>query len=221
MRHSLCYTKGNMFFSSSNLLNGAFMSENSIPLYRNVSFDSVRVEVEWRGRPDLDIACFLVSSDKKRRSQFDYIGPTVNDRYGEKIFSRCGSVVYHGDVRDGLGDGSRETITVCLKTLRSDIEKIVFFLFSGEEPFAAATNISLSIYENGGSAPIYHANVPTDLFTAGEYFSRKIGMLEYTKNGWEFNMDGSMSEDSLEDYMKTYGIDPNLCKFHKQTSDQN
>ncbi len=198
------------------------MSEKSIPLYRNVSFDSVRVEVEWRGRPDLDIACFLVSSDKKRRSQFDYIGPTVNDRYGEKIFSRCGSVVHHGDAPNGHGEeGSCETITVCLKTLRSDIEKIVFFLFSGEEPFAAATNISLNIYENDGSDPIYHANVPTNLFMAGECFSRKVGMLKYVKNGWEFKIDGSMSEDSLEDYMKTYGIDSNLCKFHKQTSEQN
>ena len=197
------------------------MSSNSIPLYRCVTFDSVRVEVKWCGRSDLDLACFLISSDKKCRSQFDYIGATSSDLPGEKIYSRCGSVVYHGDVLDGRGDGgARERISVFLKSLRPHVEKIVFFLFSGQEPFSVATQVELNIY-NDESNVIYHANVPTDLCTAGDYFSRKIGTLVRTKKGWEIQTDGSMSEKTLEDYMLKYGIDPELYKFHDPLADWN
>ncbi|MBQ7814755.1 MAG: TerD family protein [Thermoguttaceae bacterium] len=68
---------------------------------------------------DLDASCFLLGENGFVRSQRDLVF------YGQTQ-SACGSVVYGGDNRDGVGDGDDETFDVDLTRLPADVAKLLF-----------------------------------------------------------------------------------------------
>ena len=87
------------------------------------NLNTIMVGLGWDPRStdgaefDLDGSAFLLKADGKARSDSDFI-------FYNNLKSIDGAVVHAGDNRDGSGDGDDEKITINLKTVPPEIDKI-------------------------------------------------------------------------------------------------
>lgn len=153
---------------------------------------------------DLDGSAFLLKADGKARSDSDFI-------FYNNLKSIDGAVVHAGDNRDGSGDGDDEKITINLKTVPPEIDKIkralVFtFIYEGAPNWSATDGVvTIEIpdqppvevrLDQGGNQPL----------CAIALIENRGGTLQVTKLVDYFSQQGSTSVHQLLDTKYGFGL---------------
>ena len=150
---------------------------------------------------DLDGSAFLLKADGKARSDSDFI-------FYNNLKSADGSVVHAGDNRDGGGDGDDEKITINLKSVPADIDKIAISVTIHEadarrQNFGQVAKAYIRCINADG-------NVELARFDLSEDGSTETAMIfgEVYRNGadWKFRAIGQGFKGGLGPLARSFGI---------------
>ena len=150
---------------------------------------------------DLDASAFLLTNAGKVRSDADFIFYNQNK-------SSDGSVVYMGDNRTGLGDGDDEVITVELKKVPEEIEKITFTVSIHEaearkQNFGQVSRAYIRCVNKDNNKEIARYDLSEDASIETSFIFGEI----YRHNGeWKFRAVGQGFAGGLVALAKNYGI---------------
>jgi tellurium resistance protein TerD len=150
---------------------------------------------------DLDGSAFLLKTDGKARSDSDFI-------FYNNLKSADGSVVHAGDNRDGGGDGDDEKITINLKSVPPDIDKIAISVTIHEadarrQNFGQVAKAYIRCINADGNAELAR-------FDLSEDGSTETAMIfgEVYRNGadWKFRAIGQGFKGGLGPLARSFGI---------------
>ena len=150
---------------------------------------------------DLDGSAFLLKADGKARSDSDFI-------FYNNLKSTDGSVVHAGDNRDGGGDGDDEKITINLKSVPADIDKIAISVTIHEadarrQNFGQVAKAYIRCINADGNAELAR-------FDLSEDGSTETAMIfgEVYRNGadWKFRAIGQGFKGGLGPLARSFGI---------------
>ena len=150
---------------------------------------------------DLDGSAFLLKADGKARSDSDFI-------FYNNLKSVDGSVVHAGDNRDGGGDGDDEKITINLKSVPADIDKIAISVTIHEadarrQNFGQVAKAYIRCINADGNAELAR-------FDLSEDGSTETAMIfgEVYRNGadWKFRAIGQGFKGGLGPLARSFGI---------------
>ena len=150
---------------------------------------------------DLDGSAFLLKADGKARSDSDFI-------FYNNLKSVDGSVVHAGDNRDGGGDGDDEKITINLKSVPADIDKIAISVTIHEadvrrQNFGQVARAYIRCINADGNAELAR-------FDLSEDGSTETAMIfgEVYRNGadWKFRAIGQGFKGGLGPLARSFGI---------------
>lgn len=148
---------------------------------------------------DLDSSVFLIGANGKVTKKDDFI-------YFNNLRGGNGAVVHSGDNVTGQGDGDDELITVDLRNVPADVEKIVFTvtIYDAEnrnQNFGMVSNSYIRIFDG---------NNELIKFDLGEDFSIETAIVAgelYRHNGeWKFAATGAGYQGGLASLVKEYGL---------------
>lgn len=151
---------------------------------------------------DLDASAFLLADTGKVRSEADFV-------FYNQTQSGCGSVIYSGDNRTGVGDGDDEQIKINLDRVPGAIQRIVVVVTIHE---AKARRQSFGKVSN---AFIRVVNEETDTeivrYDLSEQFSTEtaviFGEIYHYAGEWQFKAVGQGSSGGLQAMCDQFGID--------------
>ena len=150
---------------------------------------------------DLDGSAFLLKADGKARSDSDFI-------FYNNLKSADGSVVHAGDNLTGGGDGDDEKITINLKNVPADIDKIAIGVTIHEadnrrQNFGMVAKAYIRCLNADGNAEIAR-------FDLSEDGSSETAMIfgEVYRNGadWKFRAIGQGFKGGLGPLARSFGI---------------
>ncbi|MDB5963034.1 MAG: chemical-damaging agent resistance protein [Massilia sp.] len=150
---------------------------------------------------DLDGSAFLLKADGKARSDSDFI-------FYNNLKSADGSVVHAGDNRDGSGDGDDEKITINLKNVPPEIDKIAVGVTIHEadarrQNFGQVAKAYIRCINADGNTEIAR-------FDLSEDGSTETAMIfgEVYRNGadWKFRAIGQGFKGGLGPLARSFGI---------------
>ncbi|HEU5436405.1 MAG TPA: TerD family protein [Telluria sp.] len=150
---------------------------------------------------DLDGSAFLLKADGKARSDSDFI-------FYNNLKSIDGAVVHAGDNRDGSGDGDDEKITINLKTVPPEIDKIAISVTIHEadarrQNFGQVAKAYIRCINADGNTEIAR-------FDLSEDGSTETAMIfgEVYRNGadWKFRAIGQGFKGGLGPLARSFGI---------------
>ena len=126
--------------------------------------------------------------------------------YGQKRLEN-GCVLHHGDNLTGVGDGDDEQITVDLKNMPSDVEKVVFVVniyscVSRKQDFGMIKNAFIRLVDSSNGKEICRYNLSENYFGKTAMVFAEV----YKKdNEWRFNAVGQGTTDtSIESMVRKY-----------------
>ncbi|WP_304526943.1 TerD family protein [Halomonas sp. I5-271120] len=135
-------------------------------------------------------------------------GPKSLVFYGEKV-SPCGGVACSEDNRTGEGDGDDESITVDLKSISDDVQKVVLVvtIYDAEnrsQNFGMVDNAYVRILQDDNQEPVARYDLTEDYSTETALIFGEL----YKKEGeWRFAAKGDGFAGSLADVLKRYGLE--------------
>ncbi|WP_426192491.1 TerD family protein [Massilia sp. DWR3-1-1] len=150
---------------------------------------------------DLDGSAFLLKTDGKARSDSDFI-------FYNNLKSVDGSVVHAGDNLTGGGDGDDEKITINLKSVPADIDKIAIGVTihdadARRQNFGMVAKAYIRCLNGDGNAEIAR-------FDLSEDSSSETAMIfgEVYRNGadWKFRAIGQGFKGGLGPLARSFGI---------------
>lgn len=196
-------TQSNNLNSSIMLTKGERISLNK----DNPNLDTILVGLGWdinySGGEDFDLdasVLMLGCGDKLERND--------NFIYYKNLLSPCGSIHHYGDNRTGAGEGDDEVIEVKLKSIPTNVEKLVFIVSIYEarkrrQNFGMVNNAFIRIVDKMTNKELLRYNLTED-------FSREQSVIVaeiYRYNGeWKFNAKGQGVNGELADVLRMYGV---------------
>jgi tellurium resistance protein TerD len=150
---------------------------------------------------DLDGSAFLLKTDGKARSDSDFI-------FYNNLKSVDGSVVHAGDNLTGGGDGDDEKITINLKNVPADIDKVAIGVTihdadARKQNFGMVAKAYIRCLNGDGNAEIAR-------FDLSEDSSSETAMIfgEVYRNGadWKFRAIGQGFKGGLGPLARSFGI---------------
>lgn len=150
---------------------------------------------------DIDASVFLVGANGQCRNEKDFI-------FYNNLQSADGSVRHLGDNLTGAGDGDDEQVSINLKNVPSDVERIVFTVTIHE---ANERNQNFGQINNA-FVRLVNQTTNTELmrFDLGEDFSIETAVVfaELYRHGteWKFNAIGAGYQGGLNALVNQYGL---------------
>ena len=150
---------------------------------------------------DLDASCFLLGENGKVRSQRDLV-------FYKQKSSVCGSVVYGGDNRDGVGDGDDETFNVNLSTIPADVAKLVFVVTiykasERKQNFGMVKSAFIRVVDQIKGEETVRFNLTDD---ARNEKAVIFGELYRKEGAWKFRALGQGFDGELPELAKSFGF---------------
>ena len=150
---------------------------------------------------DLDASCFLLGENGKVRSQRDLI-------FYKQERSACGSVVYGGDNRDGVGEGDDETFNVDLSTIPADVAKLVFVVTiykasERKQNFGMVKSAFIRVVDQIKGEETVRFNLTDD---ARNEKAVIFGELYRKEGAWKFRALGQGFDGELPELAKSFGF---------------
>lgn len=150
---------------------------------------------------DLDGSAFLLTSNGKVRSDFDFI-------FYNNLAAADGSVEHTGDNRTGEGDGDDESLIVHLDKLPASIDKIAVTVTiheaeSRKQSFGQVSNAFIRCVNGDNNQEIARFDLTEDASTETAMIFGEI----YRHNGeWKFRAVGQGFAGGLAALARNYGI---------------
>ena len=150
---------------------------------------------------DLDAAAFLLGSNGKVQSDFDFV-------FYNNLKHNSGAVQHMGDNLTGAGDGDDEQIRVDLSKLPANIDKVAFTVTIHEadtrkQNFGQVSNAFIRIVDESNGKELIR-------YDLGEDFSVEtavvVGELYRHSGEWKFNAIGSGFKGGLRALCLNFGI---------------
>lgn len=153
----------------------------------------LEVELEWeqpssggglfgklksmRDETDVDVSAILFAGDEA----VDYVSPK------EHQSALGGTVVHHGDVKRGSGEGGGEKISMRLADIRTqddDITSIALTASCSRGNFSKVAGAVCRIFDASGGERVHLGNVR--FAVTGEHTGALLGVVRRTASGWTF-----------------------------------
>lgn len=150
---------------------------------------------------DLDAAAFLLGSNGKVQSDFDFV-------FYNNLKHNSGAVQHMGDNLTGAGDGDDEQIRVDLSKLPANIDKVAFTVTIHEadtrkQNFGQVSNAFIRIVDESNGKELIR-------YDLGEDFSVEtavvVGELYRHSGEWKFNAIGSGFKGGLRALCLNFGV---------------
>lgn len=170
----------------------------------NPGLEEINVCLGWKARNpmcDMDASAFLLGADNR------VIGEEWFVFYGQTS-SPDGSVVHHGDNRNGTGSGDAEILSIQLKRVNPAVKKIVFIITINEAlqrglNFGMASDTYIRVADKSTGSELVR-------YVLDEYYSNVTSMIVgelYQRNGeWKFNAVGNGVARDLAGLCELYGV---------------
>lgn len=171
------------------------------------SIESITVGLGWDARStdgndfDLDASCFLLSERNKVRSDSDFI-------FYNNLKSNCGSVIHMGDNRTGGDEGDDEEISIDLKKIPNEVEKVAFAASiydadSRNQNFGMVSNAYIRVVNRDTGREVARFDLSENASVSTAMIFGEV----YRSNGeWKFRAVGHGSNGGLYQIAKDYGV---------------
>ena len=171
------------------------------------SLNKITVGLGWDERAtdgsefDLDANAFLLGADGKVRSDADFI-------FYNQLKSSCGSVEHQGDNLTGGGDGDDEKVTITLKDVPADVQKVAFTVTIHEaenngQNFGMVSNAFIRVVDNNNDKEMARYDLSEDSST-----ETAMIFAEVYRHGsdWKFKAIGQGFAGGLGPLARHYGV---------------
>lgn len=150
---------------------------------------------------DLDTSAFLLSASDKVRSNEDFI-------FYNQLQTSDGSVVHSGDNLTGEGEGDDETITINLKAIPTDVQKIPFCVTiheadSRKQNFGMVNRAYIRVVNATTNAEMARYDLSEDASTETAMI---FGELYRHNDEWKFKAVEQGSAGGLGPLAQNYGV---------------
>jgi tellurium resistance protein TerD len=172
------------------------------------SLNNLVVGLGWDARStdgqafDLDASGFMLASNDKVRSDFDFI-------FYNQAKSQCGSITHTGDNKTGAGNGPDESLEITLNKVPAEVTKIAFAVTihdadARKQNFGMVTNgfIQCVNKDSGKEIARYDLSEDASVETAmifGEIYRDASG-------GWKFRAIGQGFKGGLAPLATNFGV---------------